>query len=74
MRLVLESRSPLVVVVGRDLAKALGQTLRARLAAGREIVCIDGVRVEDGDYIDIGRELAGGKVVPVIVKTLLFGY
>lgn len=74
MNLVLESQSPLVVVVGKDLAKALGQALRAQLTFDKQIICIDGVKVEDGDYIDIGRELTGGKVVPVIVKTLLFSY
>jgi ethanolamine utilization protein EutA len=66
--------APLIVVVGRDLAKALGQALRAQLPPGKAIVCIDGVKVADGDYLDIGRELAGGTVVPVVVKTLLFSY
>jgi len=74
MASVLESQAPLIVVVGMDLAKALGQTLRAQLSSGNEIICIDGIKVEDGDYLDIGRELAGGKVVPVVVKTLLFSY
>lgn len=66
--------APLIVIVEKDLAKALGQTLRAKSAGQRDVVCIDTVKVENGDYIDIGRELAGGKVVPVIVKTLLFNY
>jgi ethanolamine utilization protein EutA len=69
-----DANVPLIVIVEKDLAKALGQTLRVKLAGKRDVVCIDTVKVENGDYIDIGRELAGGKVVPVIVKTLLFNY
>jgi len=64
---------PLVAVSGDDQAKALGQALRLRLPAGTPIVSIDGVAVENGDYIDIGRPAAGGSVLPVAVKTLIFG-
>ncbi len=70
----IDSLAPVIVIVEKDIAKALGQTLQAKLADRREVVCIDSVKVENGDYIDIGRELARGKVVPVIVKTLLFNY
>ena len=69
-----DADAPLIVIVEKDLAKALGQTLRVKLNSQRDVVCIDTVQVENGDYIDIGRELAGGTVVPVIVKTLLFNY
>lgn len=61
---------PLIVVLANDMAKVLGQTLQA-MNPGRDIVCIDQVRVEHGDYLDIGKQLQT-EVVPVIVKTLAF--
>ena len=74
MERVMDLATPLIVVMENDLAKALGQALRAALAGKKEVVCIDTIKVENGDYIDIGKGLANGRVVPVIVKTLVFGY
>ncbi|MCG8634443.1 MAG: ethanolamine ammonia-lyase reactivating factor EutA [Desulfobacterales bacterium] len=71
---VMHLPAPLTVVVENDLAKALGQSLRARLGQKKQVICIDTIKVENGDYIDIGKGLANGRVVPVIVKTLVFGY
>ena len=65
---------PLIVVIEKDLAKVMGQTLRTLLEFKKDVICIDTVSVQNGDYIDIGRELADGNVVPVIVKTLAFNY
>jgi ethanolamine utilization protein EutA len=65
---------PLVVVIEKDLAKVMGQSLRSLLGFKKDVICIDSIKVENGDYIDIGRELADGNVVPVIVKTLVFNY
>jgi ethanolamine utilization protein EutA len=61
-----------VVIVEEDMAKALGHALASRLA-GVDVVSIDSVNVENGDYIDIGRPLGQGRVVPVVIKTLVFG-
>jgi len=69
---LIEQKLPLVVVVENDMAKVLGQTLHRQLEYKKEVVCIDGVRVDNGDYIDIGRPLANGRVVPVVIKTLVF--
>jgi len=64
---------PVIVVLEEDMAKALGLVLQSDLENRRKIICLDGVRVEQGDYMDLGRPVLDGLVVPVIVKTMLFG-
>jgi ethanolamine utilization protein EutA len=61
----------LIVIIERDYAQALGQTIKA-LAPQRPLLVIDQVGLEEGDYIDIGTPLMDGRVVPVNVKTLIF--
>ncbi|MCX7828388.1 MAG: ethanolamine ammonia-lyase reactivating factor EutA [Thermanaerothrix sp.] len=63
----------LVVVLERDMGKALGYALSSRLPEGVKVISLDGVKVGNGDYIDIGRPLAKGRVLPVVIKTLVFG-
>lgn len=64
--------NPLVVVVENDMAKVLGQSMYARLQYKHDVVCIDSISVDNGDYIDIGKPVAFGKVLPVVIKTLIF--
>lgn len=59
-----------ILVVENDMAKALGQALAARIEG--PLLCLDGVGVENGDYIDIGAPVHGGAVLPVVIKTLVF--
>lgn len=69
---LIDKKSPLVVIVENDMAKALGQAIYALLGYKKNIICIDNIKVDNGDYIDIGKPIADGKVLPVIIKTLVF--
>ncbi|WP_238842724.1 ethanolamine ammonia-lyase reactivating factor EutA [Vagococcus hydrophili] len=70
--LIIQKKEPLVISVQEDMAKALGQCLFSVLPKDYPFVCIDSVKVENGDYIDIGMPVANGNVLPVVVKTLIF--
>lgn len=65
------SERPLIVIIERDYAQALGQTVKG-LAPSRSLLVIDQVGLSEGDYIDIGTPLMDGRVVPLSVKTLIF--
>ena len=62
---------PLVVVTEQDMAKALGQALGALLPR-RPLLCLDGLHVPAGGYLDVAAPVGGGAAVPVVVKTLAF--
>ena len=66
------SDKPLILVIEADCGKVLGQCINALANRPLELVCIDQLEVENCDYIDIGKPLMGGRVVPVVLKTLVF--
>lgn len=63
---------PLMIVVEEDMAKVLGQALKRRIPRSEPLICIDGIACGDGDFIDIGEPVSGGRVIPAVVKTLIF--
>ena len=50
----------------------LGNAINVLLERKKDVICIDGINVQNGDYIDIGEPVGSGRVVPVVTKTLVF--
>jgi ethanolamine utilization protein EutA len=69
---IIKSENSLVVVVENDIGKVLGNAMNVLLERRKDVICIDGIYAQTGDYIDIGEPIANGRVVPVITKTLIF--
>ena len=61
---------PVIFCMEQDMAKALGQLLALRLPQEKGILCIDRVRLKEGDYLDVGAPI--GPALPVVVKTIVF--
>ena len=64
---------PILLVIESDIAKAMGQMIRKQPDLKRQVVAIDSIHVEDGEYVDMGKPMMNGMVIPVVVKTLIFG-
>ena len=64
---------PILLVIESDIAKAMGQMIRQQPDLKRQVVVIDSIHVEDGEYVDLGKPMMNGMVIPVVVKTLIFG-
>ena len=62
---------PIYLAASGDMAKALGVQLALMLGRQKEILCIDRVRLVQGDYLDVGAPV--GPALPVVVKTLVMG-
>ena len=60
---------PVIVALEQDMAKALGHALALILPPDREILCIDGVRLDSQSYLDVGAPV--GPALPIVVKTLV---
>ena len=64
---------PILLVIESDIAKAMGQMIRQQPDLKRQVVAIDSIHVEDFEYVDMGKPMMNGMVIPVVVKTLIFG-
>ena len=61
---------PLWVAAEQDMAKALGQALALQIPDKVCCLCIDGLKLVEGDYLDVGAPV--GPAIPVVIKTLIF--
>jgi ethanolamine utilization protein EutA len=62
----------LVVMIDGDIARTFGHLLTHELNVPRRVVCIDGVHLQEFDFVDLGALISPPGVVPVVIKSLLF--
>ncbi|MBD3191566.1 MAG: hypothetical protein GF308_13035 [Candidatus Heimdallarchaeota archaeon] len=67
-----KSPIPLILVFKDDIGNSVGNVMRRETDLKTNIISIDELGLREGDYIDIGEPMAGGQVVPVVIKTLIF--
>nr|WP_275403908.1 ethanolamine ammonia-lyase reactivating factor EutA [Pseudonocardia acidicola] len=63
---------PLLLMIDGDVGQSLGRLLDRELGLHRPFVAIDGTRLADLDFVDVGEKLDPPGVVPVVIKSLLF--
>jgi ethanolamine utilization protein EutA len=63
----------LLLMIDGDVGKTLGRLLHRELGWPGKLVSIDGIELQDLDYVDLGELIAPPGVVPVVIKSLLFG-
>jgi ethanolamine utilization protein EutA len=62
----------LLLMIDGDIGKTFGRLLHRELNWPGKIVSIDGMELQELDYVDVGALIAPPGVVPVVIKSLLF--
>jgi ethanolamine utilization protein EutA len=63
---------PIIMVFDRDIGNSVGNVMKRETEAKENIISVDEINVQEGDFIDVDQPKAGGQVVPVVVKSLVF--
>ncbi len=66
------SGSPLMLIFTGDFAKIIGDTISKDIGLRNPVISIDNLYLQEFDYIDVGEMIYPARVVPVVVKSLLF--
>ncbi len=62
----------LVLMIDGDVGRTLGRILDCEMKLVGKLVSIDGMQLQEFDYVDIGTLIDPPGVVPVVIKSLLF--
>ncbi len=69
---VLQHGGPLVLVGDGDIGGLVGIHLHSELKLTHSVISIDGIVLQEFDFIDIGALLDTSGAVPVVIKSLVF--
>ncbi len=67
-----ERISLLLLMIDGDIGKTFGRLIHRELNWPGKVVSIDGMELQELDYVDVGELVAPPGVVPVVIKSLLF--
>jgi ethanolamine utilization protein EutA len=62
----------LLLMIDGDVGKSMGNLLMKELDFPGSLVSVDGVQLQELDYVDVGELISPPGVVPVVIKSLLF--
>ena len=65
-------RLPIILIFETDIACGVGNVIRRETRLKTNLLTLDELTLEEGDWIDIGEPLVAGQVFPVTVKSLVF--
>ena len=63
---------PIVLVNDGDVGGLLGLHLKEEMGSDAHIISIDGIELNEFDFIDIGALIPSSGAVPVVIKSLVF--
>jgi ethanolamine utilization protein EutA len=72
MKQTIAAKEPLMLVFANDFGRLIGDIMREEFGVESPIISIDGVVLQEFDYIDIGAVIRPAYAVPVVVKSLVF--
>lgn len=72
LKAVLAQGHPLVLVNDGDIGGILGLHFKEETKLDKAIISVDGIALQEFDYIDIGALIPSSGAVPVVIKSLVF--
>jgi ethanolamine utilization protein EutA len=68
----IKHKLPVILIFETDIACSVGNVIRRETDLKTNLLSLDELKLEEGDWVDIGEPLVNGQVFPVTVKSLVF--
>jgi ethanolamine utilization protein EutA len=68
----IKNKIPVILIFEKDMACSVGNVIRSETSLKNNLLSLDELSLNDGDWIDISEPLVGRQVFPVTVKSLVF--
>jgi ethanolamine utilization protein EutA len=62
----------LLLMIDGDVGKTLGRLMHRELGLSGPLASVDGVQLQDLDFVDVGEMIEPPGVLPIVIKSLLF--